>query len=171
MFPLFLHPNGSVIIFKQLNINNPSTWLSFILAIAVFIFSIWIATKKSDEFSSNKSKFNIPGKPFLISYFILRFAFICLYETWFRGYLLNDSILVMGVNWGILFNVIIYVLLHIVNGKEEALICIPFGLALCLLCISQKAVWPAMVIHLAFTIPYELFFIRKVMAWKNPRLV
>lgn len=96
------------------------------------------------------------------AYFFVRIIFICTYEIWFRGFLLHDCIINFGVPLAILMNVSLYTLLHVVNGKEETPACIPFGLLLCSICIWQGTAWPAVVIHLALTISYEISFLRKI---------
>ncbi len=105
---------------------------------------------------------------FIVGYFFIRILFICAYESWFRGYLLHDCITSLGEPLAILLNVSLYTLLHVVNGKEETLACIPFGLLLCGLCIWQGAGWPAVVIHLTLTITYETSFIRKLKTYNTP---
>jgi membrane protease YdiL (CAAX protease family) len=97
-----------------------------------------------------------------VSYFIVRILFICAYETWFRGCLLNDCIIIFGKPLAIIINVGLYMILHLVNGKDEALACIPFGCLLCGISIWQNAAWPAMAIHLALTIPCEISYIQKL---------
>lgn len=87
--------------------------------------------------------------------------YLCL-RSWFRGYLLNDSIHDSGLALAIFINVIFYSLLHIVNGKDEVIACIPFGILLCCLCIWQGAVWPAIFLHLALTVPYEMRCLKKI---------
>jgi membrane protease YdiL (CAAX protease family) len=102
------------------------------------------------------------SKLVLIIYFLVRVLFICFYEIWFRGMLLNYGISNFGIVTGIVLNVALYSLLHIVNGKEELLSCIPFGILLCYVSLWQGSVIPAIAIHLALTITYELSFIKKV---------
>ncbi len=114
---------------------------------------------------ADRNKSVIPGKyaggalfssTFIISYFLVRLLFLCAYESWFRGYLLSACINNFGIPSAIIINIGLYTLLHIVNGKDEVLICIPFGLLLCGLCIWQGAAWPAMILHIAFALPYEI---------------
>src|SRR5204863_272627 len=88
--------------------------------------------------------------------------FLSAYETWFRGYLLSDCIISFGVPVAILINIVLYSLLHIVNGKKEIVGCIPFGSLLCILCIWTNAAWPAILIHVALTISYEVHLVKRI---------
>ena len=102
------------------------------------------------------------GGAYISTYFLVRVVFICAYESWFRGGLLQDSTAYFGAPVAVLLNVALYAALHVVNGKAEVLGCLPFGLLLCGLCLWQGAVWPAMALHLALTLPYELWYWRNI---------
>jgi membrane protease YdiL (CAAX protease family) len=103
-----------------------------------------------------------PSPFFLTAYFFLRILFIAAYEWWFRGVLLSGIIAVWGLLPAVCLNVALYTVLHTVNGKKEMLGCVPFGLLLCALCLWQGAVWPAIALHLALTIPYEITLLNKL---------
>ena len=151
--------------FRFLNVDlagRLSTWITVIMFILSLIITPRIIKKKFSQLEENTPVYTSPGTPFYMVYFFIRFMFIGVYECWFRGFLLTDCIISFGIGWAILINVCLYAVLHIVNGKDEVIACIPYGLLLCTLCIWQGAVWPAVVIHLALTIPYELGFIRKM---------
>lgn len=134
-----------------------------IVAIAVFfmLFALRVAKKNFNKYPVITSLNNPEDRKFVIIYFFVRILFIVAYEYFFRGYLLNDSIISFGVVPAMLFNICLYALLHIVNGKKEVIACIPFGLLLCVLCIWLQAAWPAIVIHLTLTVSYEYSFLRK----------
>lgn len=153
---------SSLVVFNGIAKKSLATWTSLALMILCIIISRRIATKKYREAAPTGFVNTSPGNLFIISYFFLRIVFICAYEAWFRGYLLNDCIINLGVPLAILLNIGLYALLHLANGKEETLACLPFGLLLCCLCIWQGAVWPAIAIHLALTLSYEINFIRKL---------
>jgi membrane protease YdiL (CAAX protease family) len=97
-----------------------------------------------------------PGWWYLGAYFLARALFITSYELWFRGFLLQLGVAHLGMVAAIVLNVALYTLLHVVNGKKEMMGCIPFGLTLCCLCLWQGSVWPAVAIHLALTLGYEM---------------
>ena len=93
---------------------------------------------------------------FIIRYFIIRIIFLFIYELWFRGYLLFGSVDAMGIPLAVASNVLLHVLLHLFNSKKEMLACIPFSLLACWLCILFNAAWPAVILHITFSLPYEL---------------
>jgi membrane protease YdiL (CAAX protease family) len=99
---------------------------------------------------------------FIINYFFARILFLAAYEIWFRGYLLTDCITGWGVLVAVIINIILYTLLHIVNGKNEMLACIPFGLLLCSLCVWTAAAWPAILLHIALTVSYEVHLVIRI---------
>lgn len=127
-----------------------------------------MAGKKKLSVTACKATSNdAPGIGFILAYFLVRIIFICVYENWFRGYLLNDCIFSFGVPVAVVINVCLYSLLHAVNGREEVLACFPFGVLLCSLCIFQNVIWPAIAIHLALTITYEIGFVRQMVIHKH----
>jgi membrane protease YdiL (CAAX protease family) len=162
MLPLLSNHPSSSSHYGRYPIGSLPTWITVFLMLILSIFAPRIAKTKLKEVERNapvNTSFNIV---FAITYFLIRILFICSYESWFRGYLLKDCILRFGEPPAILLNVSLYSLLHLVNGKDEILACIPFGFLLCVLCIWQGSAWPAILIHLALTIPYEISFILKI---------
>lgn len=99
--------------------------------------------------------FQLPAV-YAIRYFIIRMIFLFVYELWFRGFLLFFSIDTLGIPLAVTVNVLLYVLLHLFNSKKEMLACIPFGLLVCWLCILFNAAWPAVVLHITFSLLYEI---------------
>lgn len=93
---------------------------------------------------------------YIIRYFIIRMTFLFVYEMFFRGFLLFDSIHAMGIPLAVSLNVFLYVLLHLFNSKKEMLTCIPFGLLVCWLSILFNAVWPAVILHITFSLLFEI---------------
>lgn len=138
--------------------NNTSGWplvvpvLSAVLAAAIAFTQ---ARKTSLLLRAKPAGIKRPNATFAASYFALRICFIVVYEWWFRGVLLLFLAATYGLTTSIIVNIILYSAVHIVNGKREALSCIPFGLLLCGLCLWNDAVWPAIVVHLALTLAYE----------------
>ncbi|MEP6711488.1 MAG: CPBP family intramembrane glutamic endopeptidase [Ferruginibacter sp.] len=159
--PFIFDHSYSFVLYRSDTMDNPSTWVTLLLFILLLFVSPRIAEKKYGKSAANFRADAFPEIKFILVYFIIRILFICVYESWFRGYLLNDSIISLGPALAILLNVTLYSLLHIVNGRDEVIACIPFGILLCCLCIWQGAVWPAIFIHLALTVPYEIRFLRK----------
>jgi len=97
-----------------------------------------------------------------VFYFLFRVLFLAAYETWFRGFLLTDCMSSWSVPFAIGVNITAYMLLHAVNGKNEMLACIPFGLLLCLLSFWVNAAWPAIFIHVALTMSCEVHLLKKI---------
>ncbi|HTE30604.1 MAG TPA: CPBP family intramembrane glutamic endopeptidase [Chryseolinea sp.] len=147
------------------NLHALGKWpLSVLLMVAllmIIIFSNFAGKKEMAPVQSFRGN-NGLNYSFLATYCLLRICFIAAYETWFRGFFLNDCIVALGLGGAVAVNLGLYALLHVVNRKEEAIACIPFGLLLCFLCIWQQAVWPAIVVHLALTISYEAYIVRKL---------
>jgi membrane protease YdiL (CAAX protease family) len=159
----FLSDHASAfVLFKNVAVWEPFTSIIVLLVILLLFISPRLAEKKYRKFSDNTNRPVSPGTKFIIFYFLVRILFICFYESWFRGFFLNDCIATFGVGWAIVLNVCLYAVLHIVNGKEEVIACFPFGVLLCCLCIWQGASWPAIALHLALTVPYEMSFLKKI---------
>jgi hypothetical protein len=62
----------------------------------------------------------------------------------------------MGIPLAVTLNVILHVLLHMYNSKKEMLGCILFSLLACWLCILCNAAWPAVILHIMFSLVYEV---------------
>jgi membrane protease YdiL (CAAX protease family) len=126
-----------------------------------------IAEKKYILMKVNQSGGSSFSAGFITNYFFVRILFLCAYETWFRGYLLTDCINNLGIPFAIILNIILYSLLHYVNGKQEMRACVPFGLLLCGLCIWIGAAWPAILVHIALAVSYEAHLVKKI---NNPSI-
>jgi membrane protease YdiL (CAAX protease family) len=135
--------------------------IGFFVILAIVIAPM-LAEKNCRQPGNRLSVSTSLSSRFIINYFFIRILFLAAYETWFRGYLLTDCIASWGIPVAILINISFYTLLHIVNGKNEMLGCIPFGLLLCILCTWTDAAWPAILIHIAFTVSYEVHLIKKI---------
>lgn len=135
--------------------------VTFVLTTLCIFISYKLASKKFQQLPQTVS-LHTPGNFLIMIYFIVRIVFICSYEVWFRGFLLGYGIDNLGILPAVLLNVALYSLLHTVNGKEEMISCIPFGFLLCYITIWQGTALPAIVIHLALTVTYELSFLRKI---------
>lgn len=137
---------------------------SLVLYFSFFILIVTIAFnqskkgyKKNQDTSENFTRLS---SEFFISYFIVRALFLLSYELWFRGFLLFDSIHWFGIPLAVFINVCLYVLIHIFNDKKEVLACIPFGLLVCFFSILFNSAWPAIILHICFSMVYELNIFR-----------
>lgn len=157
----FDHP-GTFSFFNGFDARNPSTWITVALVIVSLMITPQILIKKIKALPDMSNTSSSPATNVYLAYFIIRILFIVAYECWFRGFLLMDSIANFGIYWAILINVCLYAVLHLANGKDEVIACFPYGLLLCILCLWQGAIWPAVVIHLALTVPYESGYVRRI---------
>lgn len=146
--------------------NGRPDILSLIIFLVLIVAVVFVAARQSkkviNELPNIESAINILSTSFVARYIIARFIFLCIYEIFFRGYLLTDSIDQLGIALAITINIILYTLVHIFSGKKEIIGCIPFGLALCAVTILFKAVWPAIILHLALSFTYEISSINRI---------
>lgn len=137
---------------------------TILLYIFTFILILFIAFKQSKYAHEKREKLSKSSLHlsalFFISYFITRAIFLFSYELWFRGGLLFETTSSIGMPLAIVANIFLYVLLHIFNSRKEIVACIPFGVVACLLCLLFNAVWPAIILHIGFSLVYEINFYR-----------
>lgn len=126
----------------------------------VYLFAIILAGRLGQNV--RRSRINSPDKlmqlpaAFFLRYFIIRASYLFVYELWFRGFLLFESINRFGTPAAVVINVFLYSLLHVFKNKKELLACIPFGLILCFFSIWFNAALPAIILHISFSLVYEL---------------
>ena len=101
----------------------------------------------------------VPFTP-IIYYILLRVLYLFWYEVYFRGTLLLGLVEIVPLSTAIGINVLLYFLIHIPDGKKQALLSIPFGLILCVFCLLFNNVWPAIVLHMTLSFCYEIPLIR-----------
>lgn len=148
----------------QLLFNPEITENTITLYLLTFILILFLAFKQSKNTFKNKTQSSGNTTQlstlFFCSYFISRALFLFAYELWLRGSLLFETANNFGILLAIFTNVLLYVLLHIFNSKKELLACIPFGIAACIFNLVFQAVWPAIVLHISFSLAYEINFYR-----------
>ncbi|MFV8326359.1 CPBP family intramembrane glutamic endopeptidase [Flavobacterium sp. ZS1P14] len=151
-------------ILKVLTGNKTPDLLLVFPYILIFMAIVIIAFRQSKSTYENKQESS--GNPghlspdFFVSYFIIRSLFLFAYELWFRGFLLFDCISRVGTPLAFLVNTFLYVSVHIFNSKKEMWACIPFGILVCFLSILFDAAWPAIILHIGFSLVYELSLCR-----------
>jgi membrane protease YdiL (CAAX protease family) len=159
----------SVILLKHTNfevLTEIKIPVSFIIVLYFFLFLLIVAIAFEQsknayiKSQSSSESFARLSSEFFLSYFIIRAVFLFSYELWFRGLLLFDCIHWFGIPLAVLVNVFLYVLVHIFNGKKEVLACLPFGLLVCFFSIVFNTVWPAIMLHIGFSLAYEINFYR-----------
>jgi membrane protease YdiL (CAAX protease family) len=89
-------------------------------------------------------------------YFLSRILFLIVYEFFFRGVMFENIQGLASTEWSIIFNIVAYSAAHINDGKKEKIGTVPFGLLLCILTIKLQSVWPAVSVHLALALSYEV---------------
>ncbi|MBD0723784.1 hypothetical protein B6A10_01175 [Flavobacterium sp. L1I52] len=148
----------------QLLFNPEITANIITLYLLTFILILFLAFKQSKntfkkrkQSSGNATQFSTL---FFCSYFISRALFLFSYELWLRGSFLFETAHQFGIPIAIITNVSIYVLLHLFNSKKELLVCIPFGIMVCIFNLLFQAVWPAIILHISFSLAYEINFYR-----------
>ncbi len=156
LLPLFFYPLPDFVP-TGLSSLHWSSLAGLILLTAGFAYYIADKDLRKNVVNVNPA---ILKSGFLSLYFTVRIAFIAAYEIWFRGFFLFFCIERFGTLPAVAVNVLLYVLLHAVNGKREMLSCIPFGILLCAMAIWFESPLPAVLIHLALTVPYDVQFVR-----------
>lgn len=130
-----------------------SEW-SFISIIITFIAVVAGFT------SAGREKKIIPGHCLavfsLLTYFLIRTFFLLLYEFFFRGVFLFFLIDHTDIGTAVGINIAVYTLVHCYSSRNEIIGTIPFGLLLCMVTLLQHTVWPAVIIHLALSMSYEI---------------
>jgi len=83
--------------------------------------------------------------------------YLTAYEFLFRGFLFFTSISILGLWPAILFNTVIYSLVHYPKGYKEMLGAIPLGIILCYLTYLTGSIWVAVFTHIILALSNEWF--------------
>lgn len=138
-----------------------NTILLYVLTFIVILFVALQQSKNAYEKREQPSGSLLHLSAFFFgSYFMTRALFLFSYELWFRGGLLFETAAGIGMPLAIVANIFLYVLLHVFNSQKELLACIPFGIVSCLFCFAFNAAWPAILMHIGFSLGYEINFYR-----------
>lgn len=101
---------------------------------------------------------------------VLRSFFLVSYEWFFRGCILFSCVHLVGTTPAIAINLGIYAFIHSFNGKKELYGSIPFGLMLCVFTLWYQSVWPAILLHLLLSLPYETVVLHSLLKKPNALL-
>jgi membrane protease YdiL (CAAX protease family) len=82
------------------------------------------------------------------------------YEFMFRGFLFMNLLSERGALAAITLTVALYSAAHLPRGSREVLLCIPFGIFLCLTTWLTQSIWAAVIVHSALSVSNEFFSIR-----------
>jgi membrane protease YdiL (CAAX protease family) len=129
-----------------------SQTIIFLTCFGVIGFFPWKKFNRDPTRSENASS---SSAYHIISYALVRCFFLIVYEWFFRGLLLISFCEKFGNNFGIMINVLLYVLIHTHKNKKEMIGCIPVGILLCVFTIWWQSIWPAIIFHLQIAIINE----------------
>ncbi|HSH20253.1 MAG TPA: CPBP family intramembrane glutamic endopeptidase [Draconibacterium sp.] len=131
--------------------------LSLILVITTILFFNQKANRNNNSLQINLSEWNIAL--FSINSFGWIFYLIG-YEFLFRGILLFECYNSFGFWPAIAINVAIYSAIHMVNGKDQAIGSLIFGVIACYLTLSQGSILIPLIMHISLSIMSDYFSIR-----------
>lgn len=84
------------------------------------------------------------------------------YELLFRGFLFFHCLEVFPLWLACSVNIAIYAMSHLPKGIRETLLCVPFGLLLCLLTWYTGNIWSAVAIHISLALSNEYYAIAAI---------
>lgn len=143
------------ILFSNEILNSIQLLCLLICILLILILAFYNNKNQSVEVSKSSINHLYQNLQFVFLYFVVRAAFIVIYEIWFRGYLLYETVKVYGTITAVIINLILYFLIHIFNERKILVGTVIFGLILCLFTIWFKAAWPAVLLHLVLTLSAE----------------
>lgn len=88
-------------------------------------------------------------------YFLLRILYLVLYEIYFRFLLLNSISDSFNSLTAILLTSLLYFIIHLFNRRSEFFSSLPFGALLAWLSFETRSVYPAIILHLLLSVPFE----------------
>ncbi len=138
-----------------LSVNEAPGFLWICCFITTLILTV-ITGMKAGRYIHISSSKPVLSDTWMSIYFPVRILFLAAYELFFRGVVLFGIAAKAGFVAAIFISTTLTVLLHVFTGKKEMLGCVPFGIVLCALCISRHAVWPAILLHIALSLSYEI---------------
>lgn len=95
-------------------------------------------------------------------YLMARLFYIIVYEAYFRGFLLWLALDYVGLPTAIAINLALYLIAHYPCERKILLGCIPMCILLCLVNYWASSVYPAILVHIALTMPYESLLGHKI---------
>lgn len=131
-------------------IDGRYTWILPSLAILVLVISL------TSKLGSASSEFHRISSNQVVTYITLRFIYLIFYEIYFRLVLLNFLLNAYNTPVALLVSTFLYFIIHLFNRKREFLLSLPFGLLLGWITIATSSIYPAIILHILLSIPYEL---------------
>jgi len=145
----------------------PTTLQLFTLLLLLILFIV-TGMRLGRQVILNDKYDQLLSRSFLGYYFPLRVVFLCAYELFFRGYLFFDCTAWFGFLLAMIISTALTILIHVFNNKKEMWACIPFGLILCSCNYWFQAVWPAVIMHIALCMSYEITFVHQFFSKLKP---
>lgn len=144
------------------NISNPT--LTFSVIIFFSLLAILVNYKFAGNPENTRMYPQVRSRTWGISLVLTNVAswsiYIFFYELLFIGYFFFISIENYGAIAATLINVIVYAAAHLLKGRKESLLSVPFGLLLCLITWYTMNFWSAAAIHLTLALSNDFFAFR-----------
>ena len=153
LFPLLLLPvlpEGMLAL--PTNVNSIQVIALMITGLLLYLF----AAKEATSVENKNPVIRVDSSLQAVLHIIFRSAFLVGYEWFFRGCILLSCVSIFGFVPAIIINLVLYLLIHSFNGKNEMLGSIPMGILLCVFTLWMNSVWPAVFLHLLLSFSYEL---------------
>jgi len=129
-----------------------------------------VAAKEAGHIKTKKPVITGNSSINAVLHIIFRSAFLAGYEWFFRGCILMSCVSLFGILPAIIINLVLYSLIHSINGKKEMLGSMPLGIILCVFTLWWHSVWPAVLLHLILSASYESVLLHKFF-YKHSKLV
>jgi membrane protease YdiL (CAAX protease family) len=160
---IFVLGIGATVLFDQRELDTAiisfgwnADYVVWTLTLTAMITGVSLAFKKSNPNGSIHSlPLHLP-----LSFVLIRTLFLIVYEFFFRGVTLFIMIEDFGVVIAIIFNLILYALVHW-SDRQERNGSLIMGSALCGVTIYYHSVWPAIIIHVSLALSYEITLLIK----------
>lgn len=140
--------------FFQWTWTGTSIVLTFLLAGLCITISLLTGVK-------NAQPHPVVSQKQTIAYFSGRVFFLFVYEIFFRVILFQVCLSAFSVPVSFTINFVLYVLLHIYSSRNEFIGSMPFGLLLCYITFVSQSVYPAIILHLSVSLPFELLVLSR----------
>ncbi len=129
-----------------------TSMISIILMIAMAAVSTALAHGKAGYPQIKTERWHLT---LIVANAVAWFAYLLPYEFLLRGILFSAFLHITGIAAAILFNIVIYVAIHLHKPRKEMLGCIPFGLLLCIMTLLTRSLIPAVMLHASMAVSFD----------------
>lgn len=140
--------------FLQWHWNTPLVWATAGLAFLCAVLSLAAGIRTGETVRAGY-------RMELWCYLLSRVLMLVVYELFFRGLLFQFLLSATPLVAAIVFNVLWYGLAHWFSTRRDLVLSLPFGALLCYLTYASGSVYPAILLHLAVALPYEITLLTK----------